>query len=134
MVEIDQMRISIKQLKKDIVRFALLSWVMCFCRISRNLKETFPNPEAFNKKQLLTSLEYSELRIKELKRDVDDGGCWLENWTIPLLWVNKLISSVGKDTQAKDFDGNIVQGVRFTEPKEMNITIFKFKLTKIHQV
>ena len=120
-IKIGMKRTSLKQFKKDIARLFLLSWCMCLCRISKPLKDAFPKPEAFNKKQLLTKKEYSQL-----KTDTDDD-CWLEKWSTPLLWINKMIHSVGRDTEVKDFTGHVESGARFKDAKEIGITIFRVK-------
>ena len=125
--EIDNRKITISQLKKDIVRLALLSWAMCFCRISKPLRAKLSKPEAFNKKRLLTKEEFNQLKIIELNSDIEDSGCWFENWAIPLLWINKMVLSVDKQTKIKDFEGNIVQGVRFREGNDISNAVFKLK-------
>ena len=106
--EIDDKKITIRQFKKDIVRLALLSWTMCFCRISKPLKAKLSKPEIFNKKRLLTRKEFSQLKISELNSNKEDSGCWFENWTVPLLWINKMVCTVDKETQIKDSKGNYV--------------------------
>ena len=120
-MEIGTKRISIKQFKKDIARLFLLSWTMCLCRISKPLKQAFPTPKSFSEKMLLTKIEYNQL-----KTDTDDD-CWLEKWCTPLLWINKMINSVGKDTKLRDFTGHLESGARFKDTKEISIAIFKFK-------
>ena len=120
-VKLDGRKISIRQFKKDIARYFLLSWTMCMSRISKPLKYIFSTPESFNEKRLLTWNEY-----KQLTTDTDDD-CWLEKWSVPLIWVNKMVSTVGKDTRPEDVKGNVVEGVRFREPKEVGIANFKFK-------
>ena len=70
---------------------------------------------------LLTRLEYNQL-----KTDTDDD-CWLEKWSTPLLWINKMIHSVGRDTEVKDFTGHVETGARFKDAKEIGITIFRVK-------
>ena len=120
-IEIDHRKVSIRQFKKDFVRYYLLSWTMCLSRISQPLKLGFPKPESFCEKHLLSKKEYSFLTT-----DTDDD-CWLEKWTIPLIWANKMVNSVGKETKVLDLEGNAVPGVRFREPKEMAIANYKFK-------
>ena len=120
-VEIGQGRVSIKQFKKDITRLFLLSWTMCLCRISKPLKDVFPGSKSFNGKKLLTKKEYDQL-----KTDTDDD-CWLEKWTTPLLWVNKMICSVSKDTKVLDHHGDVENRVRFRDAKEVGIELFAFK-------
>ena len=126
-IEIDNRKITIKQFKKDIVRLAFLSWTMCFCRISKPLKAKISRPETFNKKKLVTKEEFNQLKIMELDSNKEGGGCWLENWTIPLLWINKMVSSVGKETQIKDLKGNVVPGVRFGDGAQISNAVFKLK-------
>ena len=45
LIKIDHRKLSIKQFKKDFVRYYLLAWTMCLCRISQPLKERFPKPD-----------------------------------------------------------------------------------------
>ena len=120
-MEVGTKCISIKQFKKDIARLFLLSWTMCLCRISKPLKDAFPTPKSLSDKMLLTKTEYNQL-----KTDTDDD-CWLEKWSTPLLWINKMINSVGKDTKLWDFTRHPESGARFKDTKEISITIFKFK-------
>ena len=120
-VEINKVWVSIRQFKKDIARLLLLSWAMCLCRISKPLKDVLPRPESFNQKQLLTKKEYNQL-----KTDTNDD-CWLEKWTTPLLWVNQMVCRVNKDTKVVDGNGDVEDGVKFRDPKEIGITLFKFK-------
>ena len=120
-VEIGRTWISIKRFKKDIARLFLLSWTMCLCRISKPLKDAFPFPKSFNDKKLLTRREFHRL-----KTDTNDD-CWLEKWTTPLLWVNKMICSVNKDSIIMDNHGNVENRVRFRDAKEIGIELFAFK-------
>ena len=83
-------KVDVKQFKKDICRLFLLSWTMCFCRISCRLKKKFSNPESFIQKGLMTNAEY-----QKLKTGNDDG--WLERWATPLLWANKMVWNVKKE-------------------------------------
>ena len=123
-IDFDNRKLSLKQFKKDITRYYFLSWAMCFCRISPPLMRSLPSPGAFNKKKLLTKLEYNKLKISELRTD---NECWIENWPMPLFWINKMISSIGKGEKATDKDGNAIDCVKFGETKELGIAIFKTK-------
>ena len=123
-VDFENRLLSLKQFKKDITRYFFLSWAMCFCRISPPLIRSLPNPEAFNKKKLLTKLEYNKLKILELRTEND---CWLENWPMPLFWINKMICSIGKGSKTMNKNGDIAHGVTFGETKELGITLFKTK-------
>ena len=120
-IKIDNSWISIKQLKKDIVRLTLLSWTMCMSRISKNLKSKFMEPVDYNRKKLLTYQEYEQLTTQT------DDDCWLEKWTIPLVWVNKIVSNVNKDTKVTDENGTVKIGVRFDAPKQVGDAIYKIK-------
>ena len=111
-------RMSVKKFKKDIVRLFLLSWTMCFCRISTRLRRKFKSPKVFNSMRLLTKIEYNQLKTKN-----EDG--WLEKWSTPLLWANKLICNVEKEM--KDAKGNIQTIVQIKETKDVGLALFKFK-------
>lgn len=117
-VQINRKRMSVKKFKKDIVRLFLLSWTMCFCRISTRLRRKFKNPKMFNLTQLLTRKEYKKLKTKN-----PDG--WLEKWSTPLLWANKMICNV--DKEMKDSKGNIQKLVQIQETKDVGLALFKFK-------
>ena len=82
--------VSVKKFKKDVARLFLLSWAMCFCRVSCRLRRRFENPKAFQSIKLLSSKEYEKLKTK-------NGDGWLERWATPLLWANKMIGSVRKN-------------------------------------
>ena len=89
-IQVNRKKVTIKQFKKDICRYVLLSWTMSFCRISCRLKRIFHSPKIFHQHGLLTVKEYKKLRTHQ-----EDG--WLERWATPLLWANKLICSVRKE-------------------------------------
>ena len=124
-IKIENVWISLKQFKKDIVRLSILSWTMCMCRISRSLKMKFMEPLSFNAKKLLTYQEY------EMLMTPSNDDCWLEKWTTPLLWVNKMVRSVGKNIKITDDMGEPIgstEGVaRFDDAKEVGIAISKLK-------
>jgi hypothetical protein len=120
-IKIDNSWISIKQLKKDIVRLTLLSWTMCMSRLSKTLKLKFMEPVDYNRKKLLTYQEYEQLTTET------DDDCWLEKWTIPLVWVNKIVYNVNKDTKATAENGTAKTGVRFEAPKDVGAAIYKIK-------
>ena len=117
-VQINRKRMSVKKFKKDIVRLFLLSWTMCFCRISTRLRRKFKSPKVFNSMRLLTRKEYKQLKTKN-----EDG--WLEKWSTPLLWANKLICTV--DKEMKDTKGNLQTFVQIKETKDVGLALFKFK-------
>lgn len=120
-VILDGRKISIRQFKKDIARYFLLAWTMCMSRISKPLKDKFSKPESYNEKRLLTWNEYNQLTT-----DTDDD-CWLEKWSTPLIWVNKMANALGKDPKIENEEGEAVKTVRFREPKEVGIANYKFK-------
>ena len=120
-IVIDGRRISIKQFKKDIARLFLLSWTMCMCRISKPLKAIFPTPKHFSEKRILTSKEFKQLTT------CTNDDCWLEKWSVPLVWANKMMNSIGKGANATDLEGNVVKGVKFGDVKETAIALYKFK-------
>ena len=124
-ITIENVWISLKQFKKDIVRLSILSWTMCMCRISRSLKIKFMEPECFNAKKLLTYQEYEML----MTLPTDDS--WLEKWTTPLLWVNKMVRLVDKNTKITDGKGEPISSTtgmaRFDDAKEVGIAISKLK-------
>jgi hypothetical protein len=117
-VQINRKRVSVKKFKKDIVRLFLLSWTMCFCRISTRLRRKFKSPEIFNSMRLITRKEYNKLKTKNV-----DG--WLEKWSTPLLWANKMICTV--DKEMKDSKGNLQKLVNIKETKDVGLALFKFK-------
>ena len=117
-VQVNRKRMSVKKFKKDIVRLFLLSWTMCFCRISTRLRRKFNSPQMFNSMRLLTRKEYNKLKTKN-----KDG--WLEKWSIPLLWANKMICIV--DKEMKDSKGNLQKLVTIKETKDVGLALFKFK-------
>ena len=81
------------QLKKDILRLFLLSYAMCFCRISNRMKNKYPTAEHFIKKRLLTETEHKLLKTKNV-----DG--WFVKWATPQLWVNRMACNVDKDIKS----------------------------------
>ena len=130
--EIDESKVNVKvgrkivklmQLKKDIMRLLLLSYAMCFCRISVRLKSKLPSAQDFIEKRLLTEKEY-----KLLKTKTKDG--WLIKWATPQLWVNRLACNVENKKSLQDLNPNIKnvdKYVKIKEPKEIGIALFKFK-------
>ena len=60
-----------------------------------------------------------------------NDDCWLEKWTTPLLWVNKMVRSVDKNIKITDDMGepiSLTAGVaRFDDAKEVGIAISKLK-------
>ena len=120
-IKLDQRKISIKQFKKDIVRLFLLSWTMCMSRASKPLKALFPKAKDFSDKQLLTTMEYKQLTT------CTKDDCWLEKWSTPLIWVIKMVNSIDKNTKVTDADGNVEEGVKFKEVKDIAIALYKFK-------
>ena len=111
------------QLKKDIMRLLLLSYAMCFCRISVRLKSKLPSAQDFIDKRLLTEKEYELLKTK-----TKDG--WLIKWATPQLWVNRLACNVENKKSLQNLNPNIKnvdKYVKIKEPKEIGIALFKFK-------
>ena len=88
-------KVDVKHFKKDICRLFLLSWTMCFCRVSTRLKKQYNSPEAFYKKGLLSKKEYQKLQTGN-----DDG--WLERWCTPLLWADKMVWNVKKECKKEE--------------------------------
>ena len=123
-VKVGNKIISLLQLKKDIFRLALLSYAMCFCRISTRLKNKLPDAQAFIEKGLMTKGEY-----KVLQENTKSG--WLVKWVTPQLWINRIACSVdGKNlkklTENKDIE-DIDNRVKIESPKEIGISLFKLK-------
>ena len=96
---------KVKGLCKTIIRYHLLSWTMCLSRISPKMNQKFKDVKAYNIKHLLTKREYDALKC------VTGSDCWVEKWTMPLLWINKLTADIGKETN----DSKFVQVTDFTE-------------------
>jgi hypothetical protein len=128
-VTVGKKTITLMQFKKDIIRYFLLSWAMCFCRISRRLKHNLPDSKAFLKKDLLKKAE-----LKQLNSNTNDG--WLEKWATPLLWISKMSCNVSKnvawakhvtDLNGKDIEAKDLKFVKIKEPKEIGIALFKYK-------
>ena len=80
--------VSAKQLRITIIRYFLLSWTMCFSRISRPMNEKFKNAHALNRKELMLKREFDELSCGT-ERD-----SWREKWTTPLSWVTKMVNDI----------------------------------------
>lgn len=130
--EIDESQVNVKvgrkivtlmQFKKDIMRLLLLSYAMCFCRISIRLKSKLPSAQDFIEKRLLTEKEY-----KLLKTKTKDG--WLIKWATPQLWVNRLACNVENKKSLQVLNPHIKdvdKYVKIKEPKEVGIALFKFK-------
>ena len=122
-VKVGRKIVSLMQLKKDIMRLLLLSYAMCFCRISVRLKCKLPSAQDFIKKRLLTENEY-----KLLKTKTKDG--WLLKWATPQLWVNQLACNVENKKSLQHLNPHIKdidKYVKIKEPKEIGIALFKFK-------
>ena len=122
-VKVGRKVVPLMQLKKDIMRLFLLSYAMCFCRISIRLKRRLPSAQYFIKKRLLTENEY-----KLLKTKTKDG--WLIKWATPQLWVNQLACNVENKTSLQHLNPHIKdidKYVKIKEPKEIGIALFKFK-------
>ena len=113
--------VSLMQLKKDILRLCLLSYSMCFCRISNRMKNRYPKAEDFIKKRLLTENEHKLLQTKNV-----DG--WLVKWATPQLWVNRMVCNVDKDLKSLNPDiKDISKRVRIIDPKQIGVALFKYK-------
>ena len=122
-VKVGRKIVTLMQLKKDIMRLFLLSYAMCFCRISVRLKCKLPSAQDFIKKRLLTENEY-----KLLKTKTKDG--WLIKWATPQLWVNRLACNVENKKSLQSLNPHIKdidEYVKIKEPKEIGIALFKFK-------
>ena len=122
-VKVGRKIVTLMQLKKDIMRLLLLSYAMCFCRISVRLKSKLPRAQDFIDKRLLTEKEY-----KLLKTKTKDG--WLIKWATPQLWVNRLACNVENKKSLQYLNPNIKnvdKYVKIKEPKEIGIALFKFK-------
>ena len=84
-------QLTAKTFRMTIARYHLLSMAMCLSRMCSDLKNSLNDPKTYNKKGLL------------LKREFDDLNCgtgsdsWIEKWTTPLLWVNKMVYDLGQD-------------------------------------
>ena len=122
-VKVGRKIVTLMQFKKDIMRLLLLSYAMCFCRISVRLKSKLPSAQDFIDKRLLTEKEY-----KLLKTKTKDG--WLIKWATPQLWVNRLACNVENKKSLQNLNPNIKnvdKYVKIKEPKEIGIALFKFK-------
>ena len=84
---VNRKTVNVKRFKKNVARLFLLSWAMCFCRVSCRLRRRFQDAKSFNTIKLLSNNEYEKLKTK-------NGDGWLERWATPLLWANKMIGSV----------------------------------------
>ena len=89
--------------------------------INNRLKNKYPKAEDFIKKRLLTENEH-----KLLKTKTEDG--WLIKWATPQLWVNRMICNVDKDVKSLNpHIKDIEKRVKIKEPKEIGISLFKYK-------
>ena len=107
--------VTVKQFKITIARLFLLSWTMCLSRFSPQLKRNFKSAKAYNVKGLLTRSEYNELKFSS----GSDG--WIEKWSLPLLWVNKMT------TEIKMSGFEHPKCISIKDQKEMAIMIYKFQ-------
>ena len=124
--------VSILQLKKDIFRLALLSYSMCFCRISTRLKKKLPDAKAFIEKGLMTESECIALQA-------NTHSGWLLKWVTPQLWINRIactvdgtsLKNLNENKDIKDKKGNTIKNienlVKIMDPKQIGISLFKFK-------
>ena len=106
-------KVSAKQIRRRIARLCMLSWTMCLSRISTRLKSQFETPIHYNKKGLMTNHEYLQLN------GIAGSDCYIEKWSLPLLWVKRIIYGIGKDPK--------YDNVEIKDPKELNIAISKFQ-------
>ena len=104
---------SAKLIKRRIARLCMLSWTMCLSRISTRLKSQFESPINYNKKGLMTKNEYLQLNA------IAGSDCWIEKWSLPLLWVKRIIYGIGKDPK--------YDNVEIKDPKELVIALTKFQ-------
>ena len=99
-----------------IMRYCFLSWTMCLSRFSSKLSSHFPHPYAYNKKKLLIKREFEELKRGTNNETGTDH--WLEKWTMPLLWANKMandlndIKTITSDATIKDIKEGITTTLR----------------------
>ena len=94
-----------KELRMTILRYYLLSWTMCLSRVSSRLKNRFQDEYAFNRKRLLDKREFDELNCRT------GSDSWIEKWTIPLLWINKMVNDIdlkgSTDAKIKDIKDGV---------------------------
>ena len=122
-VKVGEKVVKLMKVKKDIIRLFLLSYAMCFCRISVRVKCKLPSANAFIEKRLLTEKEH-----KLLKTKTKDG--WLVKWETPLLWANRLATNFENKSSLQDINPHIKdvdEFVRIMEVKQIQIALFKFK-------
>jgi hypothetical protein len=81
-----------KDLRMTIMRYCFLSWTMCLSRFSSKLGRHFSNAYAYNKKKLLIKREFEELKCGTNYETGTDH--WLEKWSMPLLWANKMANDL----------------------------------------
>ena len=85
--------VTAKQMQTTIVRYFLLSWTMCFSRMSTPLYDKFKNEHALNRKKLMLKREFDALTCGI------GGDSWREKWSTPLSWVTKMVNDVDKDNK-----------------------------------
>ena len=88
--------LTAKQLSITIIRYFLLSWTMCFSRMSTPLYEKFKNAHELNNKKLMLKREFDELCWNGLDSDKTGTDRWREKWSTPLSWVTKMVNDIGK--------------------------------------
>ena len=108
--------ITAQELRKTILRYCLLSWIMCLSRISTSLKDKFKDAHVYNKKEILNQREYVQLKSE------NSNECWLEEWTTPLLWANKMANDLDNIKPGKN------EHVMVKEVKEFSKSLEKFRL------
>ena len=118
-ISVNRKTMSVKKFKKDVARLFLLSWAMCFCRVSCRLRRRFADPMSFKATKLLSNKQYEKLKTK-------NGDGWLERWATPLLWANKMIGSVRR--KERNNSCNVHENlVHINDTTRTEVTLLNFK-------
>ena len=96
------------------MRYCFLSWAMCLSRVSTQLSHYLNKGCAykFNRKGLLVKREFDQLKFGSK----DDS--WLDNWSTPLIWANKLANDIellpnySSNAKIKDLKEGITTNLR----------------------
>eukprot|EP00095_Tigriopus_kingsejongensis_P011900 snap_masked-scaffold111_size354240-processed-gene-1.2 protein:Tk11900 transcript:snap_masked-scaffold111_size354240-processed-gene-1.2-mRNA-1 annotation:"PREDICTED: uncharacterized protein LOC408898" len=78
-----------EKLRKTIVRYALLSYVLCIRRFSANLKRHLPTEEKIIELGILRADEVAYLNINDFSGHSDE--LLVSNWWLPLAWSANMI-------------------------------------------
>ena len=108
--------VTAQELRKTILRYCLLSWTMCLSRIRTSLKDKFKDAHLYNAKEILNQREYAQLKSE------NSNECWIEEWTTPLLWANKMANDLDNIKPGKN------EYVMVKEVKEFSKSLEKFRL------